>query len=68
MPARAARAHSPRDTTFAPKPFAATAAITAGTSLALTEYCRRIGSGNATATSRHADSSVARSVTKAGVP
>ncbi|MFL5684929.1 MAG: hypothetical protein ACJ77D_02630 [Chloroflexota bacterium] len=45
-----------------------TAAITAGTSFALTEYWRMIGSGNAAATSRQAASSVARSVTNAGVP
>ena len=49
-PARRARAHSPRDTTFAPKPSAATAAMTAGTSLALTEYWRSHGSGNAART------------------
>jgi hypothetical protein len=42
--------------------------MTAGTSLALTEYCRTIGSGNAVTTSRHASWSVARSVTNAGVP
>jgi hypothetical protein len=45
-----------------------TAAITAGTSLALTEYWRMIGSGKASTTPRHAVSRVARSVMKAGVP
>jgi hypothetical protein len=67
-PARAASDHSPRDTTLAPKPWRATAAITAGTSFALTEYCRMIGSAKAAVTSRHAASSVARSVAKTGVP
>ena len=67
-PARRASVHSPRDTTFAPNPRAVTAAITAGTSLALTEYCRTIGSGNASRTAAAASSSVARSVTKSGVP
>ena len=40
---------------------------TAGTSLALTEYWRTIGSGNASRDGRAASSSVARSVTKTGV-
>ena len=51
-PARRASAHSPRETTFAPNPRAATAAMTAGTSLALTEYWRSHGSGNASRTRR----------------
>ena len=67
-PARRASAHSPRDTTFAPKPRSVTAAITAGTSFALTEYWRTIGSGNAAVVSAHAAARVARSVTKTGVP
>ena len=62
-PARRARAHSPRETTFAPNPRSATAPITAGTSFALTEYWRTIGSGNAATTDAHAASSAARSVT-----
>ena len=56
-PARRASAHSPRETTFAPNPRAATCAMTAGTSFALTEYCRTIGSGNAAATAAQAASS-----------
>ena len=62
-PARRARAHSPRDTTFAPKPRSVTARMTAGTSLALTENWRTIGSGKASRTSAQAASSVARSMT-----
>ena len=67
-PARRASAHSPRETTFAPNPREATWAMTAGTSFALTEYCRMIGSGNAAVTAAQAASTVARSVTKSGVP
>ncbi len=68
MPARRASVHSPRETTFAPKPRVATALMTAGTSLALTEYCRTHGSGKASRTADAAPSRVARSVTKTGVP
>ena len=62
-PARRATAHSPRETTLASKPSAATAATIAATSLALTEYARSHGSGNAARTRSAAASSVARSVT-----
>jgi hypothetical protein len=61
-PARRASAHSPRDTTFAPKPWLDSSPMTAGTSLALTEYWRTIGSGKAAATSAAAAASVARSI------
>ena len=60
---RRATAHSPRDTTLAPKPRAATSATIAGTSLALTEYWRIHGSGKATASGRGGRVSAARSVT-----
>ena len=59
---RRARRRSPRTRA------SATAPITAGTSFALTEYWRTIGSGNAATTDAHAASSAARSVTYAGVP
>ena len=62
-PARRAAAHSPRETTFAPNPRAATSATIAGTSFALTEYCRIHGSGNAARIALAAASSSARSVT-----
>jgi hypothetical protein len=45
-----------------------TAAITGGTSFALTENWRMIGSGKAAVAAAQAASSVARSVTKTGVP
>ena len=61
-PARRAAANSPRDTTFAPNPRAATAAMTAGVSSALTEYCRSQGSGNASVTAAQAASSASMSV------
>ena len=67
-PACRAAAHSPRETTFAPSPRAATAAMTAGTSFALTENCRSHGSGNAAADRVAAASRAARSVTWTGVP
>ena len=62
-PARRAIAHSPRDTTLAPKPRAVTSATISGMSLALTEYWRIHGSGKASRTVAAARSSVARSVT-----
>ena len=62
-PARRATAHSPRDTTLAPNPREVTSATISGTSLALTEYCRIHGSGNADRTADAARSSSARSVT-----
>ena len=62
-PARRAIAHSPRDTTLAPKPRAVTSATISGMSLALTEYWRIHGSGKASRTAAAARSSVARSVT-----
>src|SRR5688572_14072108 len=67
-PARVAIDHSPRETTFAPKPWPATAATIGPTSFALTEYWRMIGSGNADVTAAHASARVTRSVTKTGVP
>lgn len=57
-----AAAHSPRETTFAPKPRAATARMTAGVSFALTLNWRTIGSGKASRTAAQAASSAARSV------
>jgi hypothetical protein len=71
-PAALAAAHSPRETTFAPKRNRSappsvdrrqTARITAGTSFALTLYWRIQGSGNAVATSAAAASIAAASVT-----
>ena len=62
-PARRAIAHSPRETTFAPNPREVTSATISGTSLALTEYWRTHGSGNASRTTVAARSSSARSVT-----
>jgi hypothetical protein len=66
--ARRATAHSPRETQLAPKPRSVTSATTATTSLALIEYCRIQGSGNASRTAIAARSSVATSVTWTGVP
>jgi hypothetical protein len=63
IPARVATAHSPRDTTLAPKPRPQTRPTIAATSLALTEYCRSHGSGNAFVTASAAASTVATSVT-----
>jgi len=67
-PARRAIAHSPLDTTFAPRPRACTIPTIAATSFALSENWRTIGSGKAAASSRVDASSVAMSVTNSGVP
>jgi hypothetical protein len=61
-PARRAIAHSPSETTFAPKPRLVTSLTMAGTSLALTEYWRIHGSGKAVRMVAAARSSSARSV------
>ena len=67
-PARRAIAHSPPDTTFAPRPNPCSTATTPETSFALTENWRMIGSGNATASSAAAARRTATSVTNSGVP
>ena len=67
-PARRAIAHSPPDTTFAPRPNPCRTATTPATSFALTENWRMIGSGNATASSVAADRRTVTSVMNSGVP
>jgi hypothetical protein len=67
-PARAATAHSPRETTFASKPRSTTSRTMPATSFALTENARSHGSGKAARTASQAASRVARSVTATGVP
>ncbi len=59
MPALRATAHSPRDTTLASKPSAATRATIGATSLAFTENARIHGSGNAARTAAALASRVA---------
>src|SRR5262249_15051373 len=67
-PAFRAIAHSPRETTFAPRPAAPKRRTTPATSFALTEYWRIHGSGKAAASSLAAASTAAWSVTWTGVP
>ena len=67
-PARRAIAHSPPETTFAPRPNPCRTVTTPATSFALTENWRMIGSGNATASSAAAERRTATSVTNSGVP